>query len=520
MVLKSKNLLTDHIELLDDYLTLKDIQEPGRVSGLFWATTAATIGGASITGLAIKSSGNLRLGGIAIGVALGLGAGYHWRSLYHYQKENQRLSLLLDVLNQYRNILKRNLMYLTDSSHLNGIPSERDSILSSSCVNSCLVVINLLHQFVSELDERSPITKELVDYEPFEDLGNCEQFLDQDTGLKNFKSLYTIFLFIQSQFMLRLVIALAENREPIENDLLRVTKKLQIEATRDDLQIVVKKEIKAGQENAVKISSLIDKEGKLAGLRQLKWTTNNLSTKLVLQLNQFERFKDNLELLNDDASPSKNKKKLMELNEGLSAIESLFVSTACEFENVQLLMRKALNIESEVKKAVPSAEVADESGLPLKVVDQSTAIDIDDEFFILDGQMAEKESTGFDAQVDDVRNERVLKTSFKPVLKQLRKQIDPLNEEMIERERKFLQQQGVELPTVDPVKLSVALYSSSTESEDELDEDMVLRKKKLAAPKPSKYDENRKFLEEKVQMGVFRLPAPAKFADAHEDLLE
>lgn len=510
---------------------MRRIQEPTGVPRRLWRATATTIGTISLTGLAIKSSGKSTFSGqgiaaAATGLGLAVVAACHWQKFYCDRQELQSLSLLLSELGEYRGLLKRNLSYLTDLSHLNGSPSDRDLSLTTTCVESLIRVVKSLHQFVSQMDNSVPIPRELVDYEPFEELGDSQSFLSEPNALKSFKSLYTIFLYIQSQFVLRVAIVLAESPDlVVKEDLQEITKALRIEVGRGELHPMRKMEIKEGSANSLKVSAFINKDKGIPGLGQLKWTSKSLSTKIMVQLNQLERIEGKLIFLNENSPPTGGtRKRLLELHEDLSSMESLFLSSACEYETLQLLLRRMLNIDEEKMTPTKTMEIENQSpnksDLPLTIVDQSTAINIDDEFFILDGQMAEKDGIAIDCTVDESRNERVLKTSFKPVLKQLRKQLDPLNEEMLERERKFLQQQGVELPAVDAIKRSPGLYSSSTESDEELDENMVLRKKKKFMPKLSKYDENRQFLEEKVQLGLFGMPPPIQKHYVTEDVLE
>lgn len=517
-VLNSKRLLSDHIEILEDFLNLHKIHE-SKDTGRFLKVSATTIGTLSVAGaataLVFRCSGGLSKYGLGLAaVGLGVFAGRQWKGIYHDYQDMRRLSTLLDNLGRYHSLIKRNLTYLTDLSHLNGI-SDRDLLLGSASVDSLLRVIKSMHQFVTYMDDRFPAREEWLNYQPFEDLGDCVSLSGQDSALKNLKSVYMIFLYIQSQFVLRTAIALIELKpEVTEKDLEEITKALAIEVVLPDLRIIRKAE---SRDNTIKCSTLMDKRASSSdGLDKLKWTTMNLSTKLLVQSNQFERINERLTTME-----TTDRKKLLALNEDLSNMESLFVATACEFEYLQILFKKILNIDIERKdEAIKSEKQMEDS--PAIAVDQSTAINIDDEFFILDGQMLnDKEAAGANdgSQVDDGRNERVLKSSFKPVLKQLRKQIDPLNDEMIERERKFLQGQGVDVASVDIVKPSPGMYSSSTESEDELDDDMILRKKKFT-PKPSKYDENRQFLEEKLNSGFFRMPPPMRSAAASEDILE
>lgn len=524
----SKRLLSEHIEILDDYLSLREIHEPPSNVGRYARLGATTIGGFAVGGgLLMKTAGNVKmlagLGVCSLGLGLGIVAVRESREMYSNWRDIQGLSKLLEKLGQYHISMKRNLTYCNDSILFNGGKSaEQDELLSVTCTQSLVHIIKILHKLVSDLDEKSSITSELPNYQPFEDLGDYDAMLEGERDVHTFKNLYAIYLYIQSQFALRICINLVEKEFQIDDKFESISKELVNELQRKDLRILSRRTIET--EKAIKCSDLIAKlpQGD-PRVEKLKYTSSNVLKTLVVQLNQFERFHESLlKLEQKDLST----KKLQKINEELILMETLFVTSNCDFEHVQILLKKIINGGKETEK------LAIENGGKLKtedpeltrnVVDQSTPITIDDEFFILDGQLTEREQMGStDANPDDSRSELILKSTFKPVLRQLRKQIDPLKEQMIARERKFLEQKGVQVPAVNNDEVKSALYSdvSSTESEDEeLDDNLVLRRKEKQ-PRPSKYDENRRFLEEKVQMGVFRFPPPVNFCASEEDVLE
>lgn len=124
---------------------------------------------------------------------------------------------------------------------------------------------------------------------------------------------------------------------------------------------------------------------------------------------------------------------------------------------------------------------------------------------------------------------RIVKRHFRPVLRQLKDRIEPINTAMRDREREFLLGKGLEVaPDED------AYSSSPASSDDDLDEFGRMRKRRGCRREDGDnvrnvdtYEETRRFLAAKDQMnllsmpdgvGLMGLPLPRRIIE--EDILE
>lgn len=125
---------------------------------------------------------------------------------------------------------------------------------------------------------------------------------------------------------------------------------------------------------------------------------------------------------------------------------------------------------------------------------------------------------------------RIVKRHFRPVLRQLKDRIEPINTAMRDRERKFLLDKGMDVaPDED------AHASSHESSDDELDEFGRMQKRRSAARRSynkgvdvDTYEETRRFLAAKVPInllsmnggggGLMGMPMPRRMIE--EDILE
>lgn len=498
-MLNSKRLLTEHVEILEDFLNFRQIKKGSVIPHRFWL-----IGG-SFSLACYISPDSITLKSCPLWVCYGY---LLWKLCREYE-DLSGLNALLENLTNYQTDLRKILSFLTDLNHVTRGHSPRERQLATICLESCVRIVKLLHQFVTTIDGKHPLSNTLINYEPFEDLPQFN--LLGENSYRNFKTIFPIFLFIQSQFLLRLTVAMVDKQDFKWSELNNIISELRKETVTLKEKSNIKTNTKEYVGDLIKCSDLMEKSCD-DDLCKLKWTSANLSAKLMVQMNLFERFNEKLA----------TERNLNDLNEDLTEIQPLFEANAWEYNNLLILMRRLLNQDAagEKKTALEltlGEQEAEEKKGPFKYVDQSTVISIDDEFFIQDGQFVVNDANASDLPpIEEQRNEKLLKSCFKPVLKQLRKQINPINQEMNERERRFMQEQGVLIPTPAETK---ELPTES--SEDELDDNLVLRKKnnKKLIARPSKYDENRQFLAAKVQMGMLRLPTPL-VNPSNEDVLE
>lgn len=459
-----------------------------------------------------KSCYSFRIPAKLTGAILISGLGYFGyslgRSLNRNHQELCLLKALMSSITSYHDLLKKNLHYFIDHEN------QCDVALESATIRSMVVLIVQLHKIVTDLDERRPILLECPSYQPFEDLGNAE-LLSSERGLRNVKELYKVFLYIQSQFVMRLTVELLlNNGQEIWDQVQAVTAKVDSEKSRHDLQVL--SHIERNVEAKGFLASLASNSPSGHALANLKYATSNLCNTMLSQMGRFERISNQIMSLSGSSSD-----KLVRIDESLTTVESLMAANQCDFHNLRILVFQCLNGDKAPLPPHCATEHQTETADPghIITVQQNTPLQIDDEFFVLDGQQVEADQSTANDVGEGTLTDKKLKTQFKPVLKQLRNKIDPLNVEMLERENQYLMKQGVEpLPIEPQVPVSVA---SSTESEDELmGDDLILRPRMRKRP-TTKYDENRKFLEEKMQLSVpFRLPPPSSNTLQAEEFCE
>lgn len=110
---------------------------------------------------------------------------------------------------------------------------------------------------------------------------------------------------------------------------------------------------------------------------------------------------------------------------------------------------------------------------------------------------------------------KVIRRQFKPVLKQLKDKIDPINQSMRDREKRFFEMQGI---SFDEEKAS--LNDANNSDSDEFDSISLVRQNQN---RENKFDDNRQFLQNKQQINFFSFPPPKNVflqEDVVEDVLE
>lgn len=414
------------------------------------------------------------------------------------------MTKLLDTLNAYHVVIKTNLNYLNEISLLgSGIESVINEQLTESSISSLVTVVTALHVAVQEWDSQYSLTEELGNYQPFENFDWTSYLDDPNSGSsKRLKELFNIFIFIQSQFILRTTIVLIENVDrDLSKKLIRIVGLIRDEIQRKDLRLLAINKQESGK---IHCSDFIADSRTTSQYSKLRWTCSNLNTYLWVQLNEFEGFHQRLYSLTDNQSVSLQKKNIKLLNEHLDNLENIFNVSYNEFNSAQKILRNLLNNEDDDQ--LPIAEVDKQEGDSTKIttVDQGTQLDIHDEFYVLAGQMGVDDNIpGADSQIEMVGNERLLKSRFTPVLKQLKREINPLKEDMALREKNYLKSQGIECE----------------ESSEDSDDDSSIEEMPVPAVKVNKYEENRKFLEDKVPIRVFQLPLVFGVSN-EEDVIE
>lgn len=201
----------------------------------------------------------------------------------------------------------------------------------------------------------------------------------------------------------------------------------------------------------------------------------------------------------DEELEEKDPKNSKIILSAMSVIDGELAVCKDEYQRLVISYQKYLNLEVAASKV--DQETLNSALLPnseVKVV-SADAEPQQDDFFVLDGfeEDLEVERLTKTDEIEEI-NSRIAKRYFKPVLRQLREKLEPIGEQMKERERKVLQAKGIEFK--EDLHDYPATPGTPETSEDEGSDDEI-QKKKIKSRR--KYDEFREFLEKKEPINIF-----------------
>lgn len=433
---------------------------------------------------------------------------------------------LIQNLNDFDSSLRKQIMFLREISLFRGkikCSEEWEGNLAVKTIQSIRKVTLLIYNEIRDLEEKLKIpTRYQGIYQPLDNLEDCEYFqkTEEEFQGRHIKEFFNIFLYIQSEFLLRIPFIVASQ----DNGFFMCEKNI------SKICQIVQKELKENSENLdyflQPISTDLNRfsldnnqaKGQMHQFSCLKSASGTILTKFLALATQLKIFDGNLQAVRPRDEESL-RKDLQKMKESLETLSVTFTCINLEFENLHLIYNKILNLPSKALEDVQTSHKSSEE--PGKKIEDLTVNPATDEFFHLDASKEadwEKPENDFDLadyEYDRV-NQKLIKSTFKPVLVQLRKRIHPLHDAMKEREKQFLQNRGVPLPDDSDGggDFSDSLDEKSNSESDE--EDSLSQKHRT---KPGKYEENREFLQEKQQIGLFfSLPPPQNLLS--EDVLE
>lgn len=114
---------------------------------------------------------------------------------------------------------------------------------------------------------------------------------------------------------------------------------------------------------------------------------------------------------------------------------------------------------------------------------------------------------------------RIVKRQFRPVLRQLRNRLEPINDAMRQRERKFFAANGIDVDEDDNAAGQIRKEDGDADDIDDGDDDDA----KPVAARKDQYADMRKFLQDKQPMSCFNpmlAPFPVHHRALDEDILE
>lgn len=214
---------------------------------------------------------------------------------------------------------------------------------------------------------------------------------------------------------------------------------------------------------------------------------------------------------------SSSKKEFHDLIGSMKHIEDSLSICTDDYKRLVLAYHKFLNIRYNDETAQGIDQNGSESNyasIDTKVFNENVTTSVEEsEFFVLsertedDDEPAHKRRSNIDDEIRQI-DAKVIKQHFKPVLRQLRDKIGPINKSMRDRERQFLEKQGIQTEDEPPLNI---------DSEDSETDSMSICRKRIQRKK-NQYDEVRQFLQDKQQVSF--LPPQGLIKMINEDILE
>lgn len=219
-----------------------------------------------------------------------------------------------------------------------------------------------------------------------------------------------------------------------------------------------------------------------------------------------------------DSVGSTTKKEFHDLIGSMKHIEDSLEICNDDYKRLVLAYHKFLNIRyiDETPQAIDQNESkSNYASVDAKVFNENvTPASEESEFFVLsertedDDELPQKRRSNIDDELQQI-DAKIIKQHFKPVLRQLRDKIGPINKSMRDRERQFLKKQGIQADDESPL---------NSDSEDSDSSSISRRKRIQHERKKNQYDEVRQFLQNKKQISF--LPPPCLSKMINEDILE
>lgn len=318
---------------------------------------------------------------------------------------------------------------------------------------------------------------------------------------------------MQSQLLTRLGIMIAVDyykaKQFISKDVLHLIDELNTHISNDKAAQAFITHIKSNNTNHRKLADSRDEP-----LSVLRGYSLSFSSRIIAVANEC-RYLDNI--FQDSATVgSTSKKELHDLIGSMKHIEDSLSICNDDYKRLVLAYHKFLNIRY-IDEAAPKFDQNESesnyASMDAKVFNENITPSAEEsEFFVLSERTEDDDELPRSNIDDEIRqiDAKVIKQHFKPVLRQLRDKIGPINKSMRDRERQFLKNQGIQAdyePTL-----------NSDDSDDSETDSFICRKRIQQERKKNQYDEVRQFLQDKQQVSF--LPPQGLIKMINEDILE
>lgn len=356
----------------------------------------------------------------------------------------------------------------------------------------------------------------------------------------SFKDFYNIFAYVQSQFLLRLALTILTrpsisqlNAELVKIDCLIKQLVHEEENHFKNLSIELAKKKQLDMETLNAAKAMQNRSGPVAVLQD---SSLKLSARMVAVAGECQGLDITLQRLTEAETVHKNNaKQLVEVANNMRSIENALSVCFDDFQRLMLVYNKFLSSHLSNKDMASEKNVLGErnanddeypeSFLRVEISTNHNELEKKDDFY---AYLFDENQTNFDqmsvesAPAHDMEilnfEKRITKGKFRPVLKQLKNRIDPIRQDMLEKERKVLASKGINVDELF-AKENDTQDKSETESEGSADLEFERRTKKLK--ERDNFAEMRNFLAQKEAINFFQLESSEPVnAISKEEILE
>uniref|UniRef100_A0A336KFX7 CSON010353 protein n=1 Tax=Culicoides sonorensis TaxID=179676 RepID=A0A336KFX7_CULSO len=528
-ILFSKRLLVEHVEILEE--CLYDIESvEGCQEKQFLNPLCATL--SLVTSGIMLSMGRKCF--YVLPVLSSIYSGIYLGKVFRTHRINRNrafLQNLLKSIENFENIIKKHILFFNELQRFKTKTHvSNDGDFVSTCIQCLKDVILVIYDGIKELESEYQISKkyELV-YEPIEDLCQTEYFIKSldEFSSKNIKEFLNLFLFVQSQYLLRLGLIVATgdcDSDFIKYNTMNLSPLIDEQTTNCSYNFDLIMFVASPDKENHSFKKVNERNQTPMDLLRAKSYSMSFVPKLLAVTHECVRLESALNNIIDNYDETdKEQDDMHDLLPIMSQIDSELLMCQDEYQRLVITIQKFLNIapveklnEIEDKAFIDEEKAENKFEHDPRKVGESV-FGYHDDFFALDGMeddedLNEEKSKTLD-QEDDHINRKIVKRTFKPVLKQLKSKIEPLATQMKEREKKVLTEKGIEVQD-----LQKSIGSTSDGSLSDSDDEEKLRRKR-ENKSAQKYSEMREFLEQKQQLNLFGLKTPVASL-VQEDVIE
>lgn len=358
------------------------------------------------------------------------------------------------------------------------------------------------------------------------------------------QAFYNIFLYFQSQFLTRLCLIVCYVQQSGLSYLNKESVQLQTNLRTHTKQLGIwlnenvrpkKKPDENWQRKHAKSDAVVSTD-----IVKIKRSSMDVLCRLIAIVNQYQNTDDQIQLLNEHT----NKQHLMEILNEMQRVNESLCACQEDFETLKLIYTKCLTKTNDLPIDVEQNQIQNESAStvddlkpPLDPNDKNPNLDDENREYFAMRDIKNDEDSDSDDENQNARSTKikwydeldnidvkVTRSFFAPVLKQLKTKIDPIKEEMKEREMKYLLSKGIDREKIIEFDKNVdtpdqGSHTSDSDGSDSDSQNGDHNKAKTKQP-TNRYNEMRAFLEQKQQIQFLPLGCNLPPLSGSEDVIE